>query len=61
MSNFGKAINFVRKIKEKNNILSIVLFGSVATGDVTTESDIDLAIIYDQKDQKKEEHIETIR
>ena len=61
MSNFSKAINFVRKIKDKSNILSIVLFGSVATGDDTTESDIDITIIYDQKDQKKEKYIDTIK
>ncbi|MHA2247655.1 MAG: nucleotidyltransferase domain-containing protein [Candidatus Hodarchaeales archaeon] len=61
MSKLSKAINFVRKIKDKSNILSIVLFGSVATGDDTMESDIDIAIIYDQKDQKKEELIDAIK
>ncbi len=61
MFSLNKAINFTRKIKDKSNILSIILFGSVATGDDTIKSDIDLAIIYDQKDQKKEELIEAIK
>ena len=50
MANLNIAITFARKIRDKSNILSIVLFGSVATGDDTIESDIDIAIIYDQKD-----------
>ena len=61
MSNLNKAINFARKIRDKSNILSMVLFGSVATGDDRIDSDIDIAIIYDQKDQKKEELINTIK
>ena len=58
MSNFNKAIDFVKKIKNKTNILSIVLFGSVATADATDESDIDIAVIYDKKNQKNVEEID---
>ncbi len=61
MSNLNIAIAFARKIRDKSNILSIVLFGSVATGDDTVESDIDIAIIYDQKDQEKEKYIDAIK
>jgi len=44
----GKAKEFVRKL-EKTDILSIVLFGSVATGKATELSDIDLVIVYKNK------------
>jgi len=40
-----KAKEFVKKL-EKSDVLSIVLFGSVATGRVTELSDIDLVIVY---------------
>jgi predicted nucleotidyltransferase len=42
-----KAKEFSRRIV-KSNILSIILFGSVATGNITELSDIDLLIIYDR-------------
>lgn len=52
--NFDAAIDFSRniikeKIKEKNKILQIVLFGSVARGEDTAASDIDIAIIHNSK------------
>lgn len=43
-----KAEEFTRRIK-KSNIVSIILFGSVATGEITEMSDIDLLIVYDKK------------
>lgn len=61
MSNFIKGINFVRKIKDKKNILSIVLFGSVATGDETRDSDIDIGIIYEKKKQTEMDAIDSIK
>jgi len=39
-------------IKEKENILSIILFGSAAKGDVTKESDVDIFVEV-KKDTKK--------
>ncbi len=67
MSKFEEATRFVKKISEKENILAIVLFGSVATGNDTKTSDIDIAVIYDQKNpeqvtrinQQKSENIQT--
>jgi predicted nucleotidyltransferase len=52
MSKFNKAIRFLNKIENKQNILSIVLFGSVARQEDEKESDIDIAIIYDQKNEQ---------
>lgn len=49
--NLGEAINFANKIKEIKKILQIVLFGSVARGEDTPKSDIDIAIIHDHKDK----------
>lgn len=42
-----KAKQFTRRIN-KSNILSIILFGSVATGEITEMSDIDILVIYDK-------------
>lgn len=53
MSRFAEALRFVEKIPEKTNILSIILFGSVATGDDIRTSDIDIAVIYGKKDDKQ--------
>ena len=53
MSRFGEAIRFVEKISEKRNILSIVLFGSVATGNDIKTSDIDIAVIYEKKNDEQ--------
>jgi len=48
---FKQAVDFTNKIKEYSGILSVVLFGSVARKESTSESDIDLAIIYTLKDE----------
>ncbi|MBI4010063.1 MAG: nucleotidyltransferase domain-containing protein [Candidatus Aenigmarchaeota archaeon] len=45
---FEKAKEVAKKI-EKSDILSIVLFGSVATGKITELSDIDILIVYKSK------------
>lgn len=46
---FKDAIKLTDKIKKFDEILSIVLFGSVAREEATSESDIDMVVIYDQK------------
>ncbi|MFQ6052005.1 MAG: nucleotidyltransferase domain-containing protein [Candidatus Hydrothermarchaeota archaeon] len=46
---FRQAIEFSNKIKDFEGVLSIVLFGSIARGEATRDSDIDLAIIYSEK------------
>lgn len=54
--NFEIAIEFVEKLKKIRyikNIYQIVLFGSVATGEDTKTSDIDVAIIHNMKDKFK--------
>jgi predicted nucleotidyltransferase len=53
MFRFAEALRFAEKIPEKKNILSIILFGSVATGNDTRTSDIDIAIIYGKKDDEQ--------
>lgn len=53
MSRFKEAIRFVERIPDKYNILSIILFGSVATGNDVKTSDIDIAVIYGKKDDKQ--------
>lgn len=53
----GKAKEFVRKL-EKTDILSIVLFGSVATGKATELSDIDLVIVYKNKHEFVKNNVE---
>ncbi len=49
--NLQKAVEFAEKIKNIKGILSIILFGSVATGEDTKTSDIDIAIIHHRKDE----------
>jgi len=53
--NFKIAVEFVNNVKKLKNkhILQIVLFGSVARGEDTATSDIDIAIIHDLKDTDK--------
>jgi len=50
--NFKIAMDFASQIKKLGNrhILQIILFGSVARGEDTATSDIDIAIIHDLKD-----------
>src|SRR3989344_6881399 len=52
-SHFQLAVDFIEGIKDKANILQIVLFGSVARREETSKSDIDIAIIHDSKDSFK--------
>ena len=51
MSKFNKAIGFLNKIENKEGILSIILFGSVARKEEEEGSDIDIAVIYNKKNQ----------
>jgi len=53
--NFEIAIDFVNEIKKLRDkrILQIILFGSVARGEDTAASDIDIAIIHDLKNVDK--------
>ena len=61
MSKFNKAIKFLNKIENKQGILSIILFGSVARKEEEEGSDIDIAIIYSQKNQKRMDAIDAIK
>ena len=60
MSRFRNAIRFVQDLP-KEGILSIVLFGSVASGNDTKNSDIDIAIIYQYKDEEVITRINELR
>lgn len=54
--NLKIAIEFtekLKKIKYIKNIYQVVLFGSVATGEDTNTSDIDIAVIHNMKDKFK--------
>jgi len=48
-TNFDIALDFIKKIRKAKieEILQIILFGSVARGEDTAASDIDIAIIHD--------------
>lgn len=48
--NVRTAVEFAKKIESFDGILSIVLFGSVARGEDTADSDIDMAVIHGLKD-----------
>ncbi len=48
---FKDAIKLTDKIKSFDEILSVVLFGSVARDEATSNLDIDVAVIYSQKKQ----------
>ncbi len=43
--------NLINKLKEKNNISSVILFGSYARGDINENSDVDLLIVGDFKER----------
>ncbi len=49
--NIQTAISFRKKIKGIKQVLQVVLFGSVARGEDTVASDIDIAIIHDSPDE----------
>jgi len=53
--------NAVNKIIGKISAKKIILFGSIASGENTNASDIDLCFITDIKDQRKLEIIREIR
>ena len=49
--NLKEAIDFANKVKGIKGILQIILFGSVARGEDTLKSDIDIAVIHNHKDK----------
>jgi predicted nucleotidyltransferase len=49
-SHMKQATDFANKVKKTKDILQIILFGSVAIGQDTVESDIDIAIVHRSKD-----------
>ncbi len=53
MENFRIAIDFAKKIRDIKGILQIVLFGSVARNEDRNDSDIDIAVIHNLKDNEK--------
>lgn len=52
MSKFEKAVEFAEKIKKFPEVLQVILFGSVARGDEHKDSDIDIAVVYSNKNEK---------
>lgn len=51
--NLEIAFNFARQAQRFKGILQIILFGSVAKGEDTPKSDIDIAIVHDLKNPEK--------
>ncbi len=49
---FNDVVDFSNKIKDFDGVLSIILFGSVARGEATVESDVDIAVVYSEKKRK---------
>jgi len=52
VSKFEKAVEFAEKIKRFPEVLQIILFGSVASGEGHRDSDIDIAVVYSNKKEK---------
>lgn len=50
------ALNFINKIK-KENIVSIILYGSSITGNMRPDSDIDILFILNKHDKRLEKYI----
>ncbi|MFM1841876.1 MAG: hypothetical protein RLZZ490_612 [Cyanobacteriota bacterium] len=56
----------IPKIKDKffqlfnDNLISLVLFGSQARGDITAESDIDILVVLREKEQRQAKREEII-
>lgn len=50
-SNLVIATAFAEKIKSIKHVMQVILFGSVARGEDTPESDVDIAIIHNSSDQ----------
>ncbi|MBS3124023.1 nucleotidyltransferase domain-containing protein [Candidatus Woesearchaeota archaeon] len=48
--NLKLAVKFTEKVKTFNEILQVILFGSVSRGEDTPASDIDLAIVHNSPD-----------
>ena len=61
MSKFNTAVKFTKSIENKQNILSIILFGSVARREEEEESDIDIAIIYNKKNMEEIRAIDSLK
>lgn len=54
------AYKFTNKIKDFDGIVSVVLFGSVARGEETSKSDVDLMVIYSSKNPETIKKIDTL-
>lgn len=54
------AIKFTNRIKTQNNVLSVVLFGSVARGESNRESDVDIAVLYSNKEPETIKYINSL-
>ncbi len=57
-----EALEFAGRVREAKpkGVLSLVLFGSVARGEATRESDIDIAVIYSEKDDEVVSELESM-
>jgi predicted nucleotidyltransferase len=57
-----EALEFARRVRKEKleGVLSLVLFGSVARGEATRESDIDIAVIYSEKDDEVVRKLESL-
>ena len=58
---FKDAVDFSNKIKDYDEVLSIILFGSVARGESTVDSDVDIAIIYSERKEEILRKINSIK
>ena len=58
---FKEAVDFSSKINGFEGVLSIILFGSVARGESTVDSDVDIAIIYSERKEEILRKINSIK
>lgn len=58
---FAEAADFSEKVAKKiKGIVSIILYGSAARGEATRDSDVDIAVIYENKSDEIEKQVEKL-
>ena len=49
---YQRAFNTIlSKLKKNKNVIAVAVFGSIVTGDIWDESDIDLIVVMDKQDK----------
>jgi len=59
--NLRRAISFAHRARDFPDVLQVVLFGSVARGEDTPTSDVDVAVVYAKRNPGTEAELESIK